>query len=270
MTERPFRFGIVGTAIDLAGWTGLARRAEDAGYDVLLSPDPQPAGDPFTLLSAAAAVTTTLHMGTFVAVERFRNRELLAWQASSLHGFTGGRFELGLGSGRPDLEGHAAKLGVSYGTRAERVAHLADTLTYLREQPDRPPLLVAAGGPKALEVAARTADILALAWLPGTTEPEAKAVVDHFRRVCDRLDEIELSLNIMAVGDGPAPWLERFAGVTAEELVRRGAVTVLPGTHQEQADTLLRRRDEYGTSYITVNGSFVDEFAPVIELLKGR
>lgn len=31
MTQRPFRFGIVGTATDLAGWTALARRAEDAG-----------------------------------------------------------------------------------------------------------------------------------------------------------------------------------------------------------------------------------------------
>ena len=53
---RPFRFGIVaGQAPDLKSWTELARRAEDLGYDTLVSPDPQSGLDPFTTLSAAAA-----------------------------------------------------------------------------------------------------------------------------------------------------------------------------------------------------------------------
>src|SRR5439155_15901778 len=63
-----FRFGTVaGQAPDLKTWTALARRAEELGYDTLVSPDPQSGLDPFTTLAAAAAVTTTLHIGTFVA-----------------------------------------------------------------------------------------------------------------------------------------------------------------------------------------------------------
>ena len=87
-----FRFGTVaGQAPDLKTWTALARRAEELGYDTLVSPDPQSGLDPFTTLAAAAAVTTTLHIGTFVAVDKFRPRELLGWQAASLHTLTGGR-----------------------------------------------------------------------------------------------------------------------------------------------------------------------------------
>jgi hypothetical protein len=35
------------------------------------------------------------------------------------------------------------------------------------------------------------------------------------------------------------------------------------------ADTLLRRRDRSGVSYISVNAQFADAFAPVIDLLTG-
>jgi alkanesulfonate monooxygenase SsuD/methylene tetrahydromethanopterin reductase-like flavin-dependent oxidoreductase (luciferase family) len=268
MTHRPFRFGIVGTATDLTTWTDLARRAENLGYDTLLSPDPQLDLDPFTMLSAAAAVTTTLHVGTFVAVDGFRDRRLLDWQARSLHLVTGGRFELGLGTGRPQAAERVAALGGEFGPGADRVARLAETVAHLKRQPDRPPLLLAAGGPKMLALAAREADIVTMAWPPRTTEPAAKSFVDTFRRSCDRLEEVELAVNLMAVGDGPAPWLERFAGASVAELVRGGAVTVLPGTAREGAETLLRRRDELGPSYVTINAGFLDQFAPIVELLK--
>jgi hypothetical protein len=36
------------------------------------------------------------------------------------------------------------------------------------------------------------------------------------------------------------------------------------------ADELLRRRDDLGISYSSVNAEFLKEFAPVIELLDGR
>jgi hypothetical protein len=36
------------------------------------------------------------------------------------------------------------------------------------------------------------------------------------------------------------------------------------------ADELQRRRDEYGLSYVSVNGSFLELFAPVVERLAGR
>jgi len=268
MTNRPFRFGLVGTAADLKTWTDLARRAEDRGYDTLVSPDPQLDADPFTILSAAAAVTTNLHVGTWVAVDSFRDRRLLDWQARSLHEFTGGRFEVGLGTGRPDAARKLEQLGGEFGTGAQRYAHIRETVAYLKRDDAGPPLLLAPGGPKMRALAARYADIATMAFMPSTTVAEAKSIVDGFRAETDR--DIELALSLMAVGDEPAPWLEKYIGTTVGDLVAAGAVTVLPGTPQDGADTLLRWREELGTSYVTINSGFLDQFARVIELLKGR
>ncbi|HVW42566.1 MAG TPA: LLM class flavin-dependent oxidoreductase [Amycolatopsis sp.] len=267
MTNRPFRFGVVGTAADLETWTDLARRAEDRGFDTLVSPDPQLDADPFTILSAAAAVTTTLHVGTFVAVERFRDRRLLDWQARSLHEFTGGRFELGLGTGRPDAARKLEQLGGEFGSGAARFAHLEETVAYLRRRPG-PPLLLAAGGPKMRALAAREADIATMAWMPRTTVDEARSIVDDFRAAADRAADVELAANLLAVGNEPAPWMKQFIGTDVAELAAAGAVTVLPGSAREGADTLLRWREELGISYVTVNSGFLDQFAAVIDLLR--
>ncbi|GAA5157231.1 LLM class flavin-dependent oxidoreductase [Amycolatopsis dongchuanensis] len=260
MTDRPFRFGVVGSGADLRTWTDLARHAEDLGFDTLLSPDPQGELDPFTILSSAAAVTERLHVGTFVAVDKFRDRRLLDWQARSLHQFTGGRFELGLGSGRPQA---AARIEAFGGSLDGRFTHLAETVDFLLAQEDRPPLLLAAGGPKTRALAAEKADIATMAWSPRTTEAEAVSYVDSFRG-----KPVELAANLLAVGDEPAPWLERFIGVGVPELVAGGAVTVLPGTPEEGAERLLRWREELGISYVTVNSGFMGAFAEVIEVLR--
>jgi alkanesulfonate monooxygenase SsuD/methylene tetrahydromethanopterin reductase-like flavin-dependent oxidoreductase (luciferase family) len=265
---KPFRFGIVGgQASDLKTWAGLARRAEELGYDTLVSPDPQFELDPFTTLSAAAAVTTSLHVGTFVAVDGFRDRRLLDWQARSLHTLTGGRFELGLGTGRPDAAATVAKLGGEFGTPRDRFTRLAETVAHLKRQPDRPPLLLAAGGPRMLEFAAREADIVTLAVMPNTTEEELKSVVDGFWSAAGGR-EVELAMNLLAIGDGPAPWLEQFIGVGLSELVAGGAVSVLPAPPHEAAEVLRRRQERFGISYFTINSGYLDQFAPVIELLR--
>ncbi|MCQ0020543.1 hypothetical protein [Actinomadura madurae] len=47
-------------------------------------------------------------------------------------------------------------------------------------------------------------------------------------------------------------------------------IAKLSGTPREMADTLARRRDELGVSYVSVSSAFVEEFAPVVELLAGR
>ncbi|WP_236796630.1 LLM class flavin-dependent oxidoreductase [Amycolatopsis sp. GM8] len=266
MTDRAFRFGVVGTGTDLATWTDVARRAEAAGYDTLVSPDPQVDIDPFTIMSAAAAVTETLHVGTFVAVDKFRDRRLLDWQSRSLHQFTGGRFELGLGTGRPDAAAKVAALG---GTWDHRYSHLVETIEFLKKQDDRPPLLLAPGGPKMLALAAREADIATMAWMPRTTEAEAQSMVDTFRAAGDRVDEVELAVNLLAVGDEPAPWLEKFIGASVTDLAAAGAVTVLPGTPEQAAETLQRWRSDLGISYVTVNSGYLDQFARVIEALRG-
>lgn len=270
MANFPFRFGVVAGLTELAGWTTLARRVEELGFDTLLSPDPQQELDPFATLAAAAAVTTTLRVGTFVAVDKFRDRRMLSWQAHSLNSLTGGRFELGLGTGRPDAAERTRALGGEFGTGGQRVERLAETVAYLKGQPERPPLLLAAGGPRMLALAAREADIVTLAWSPRTPKDRAKAVANQLREAAiGRPGGIELAMNLLAVGDKPAPWIEQVAGVGLPELVANDAVTVLPGTPRHGVDTLRRWRDETGISYVTINAGFLEEFAPIVELLNG-
>ena len=55
--------------------------------------------------------------------------------------------------------------------------------------------------------------------------------------------------------------------MTTAELAKMGAISVLPDGPEENARTLLRWRDRWGISYVTVNADFMHEFAPVIERL---
>jgi hypothetical protein len=45
---------------------------------------------------------------------------------------------------------------------------------------------------------------------------------------------------------------------------------MLRGSTIEMADELQRRRDAIGASAITLNGAFLERFAPVVETLDGR
>lgn len=181
------------------------------------------------LLGAAAAVTERITLGTFVLADPFRDARVLDWQAQTLHQQTGGRFELGLGAGRPGADAHAAVLGREFGSPGERVTRMAETIALLKRSIDRPRLLLAASGPKMLALAAQEADIVTFSWAPTTTEDQAQSIVDRFRTLAGpRLPEIELGLNLIAVGDEPSQQVVRFAGVDLPELAAMGAVTVLP------------------------------------------
>ena len=54
-------------------------------------------------------------------------------------------------------------------------------------------------------------------------------------------------------------------------LIAGDSLRILRGTPRQMADELLRRRDDLGISYSSVNAKVLrKEFAPVIELLDGR
>lgn len=271
MTDRRFRFGIVaGYTPDLDSLTGLARRAEELGYDTLVTPDPATGRDPLVALSTVAAVTRELRFGTFVLAESLRDRALLTWQASSLNELSGGRLELGLGLGRPGTEQRAAELGREFGTPAQRLARLTETVAGFNQLEQRPRLLLAGSGRKLLDLAAREADIVTLPWRPRTTESEAVSIVDRFKDIAEsRFDSIELNINLMAVGDDLPTEPQKYIGASLAELAEAGAVTVLRGSTGENAETLRRWRDRMGISYITVSSQYMDRFAPVIEELRG-
>jgi alkanesulfonate monooxygenase SsuD/methylene tetrahydromethanopterin reductase-like flavin-dependent oxidoreductase (luciferase family) len=131
------------------------------------------------------------------------------------------------------------------------------------------PILIAASGPRLLALAAKEADIVALGWPPDTTEKAARERVDRVRESApERFDDLELAAGLIAVGEENHPWLRRM-GVDPRTLADAGAVTVVSGTAGQMADSLRRRRDALGVSYLTVPAPSVEAFAPVVAELAG-
>ncbi len=296
---RAFRFGVVAAqARSGEEWAEKARRIESMGYATLLMPD----GLKYTLaplpaLTAAAMATRTLRVGTYVIANDFRNPVLLAKEAATVDVLSGGRFELGLGVGRPAAADDNRMLGIAFDSGAVRVARLAESLEVLKAllsgqtvtatgphyaavnaeisprpvQQPRPPILVAASQRKLLELAAREADIIALGIPP--TEPEA-GVAERIGWIRDaagsRFDQLELNLNLMAVGQQVPRYIASQMALTADSLARSGAIAALTGTTEEMVETLKRRRETLGISYIVVSDELMEGLAPVVERLSGR
>jgi alkanesulfonate monooxygenase SsuD/methylene tetrahydromethanopterin reductase-like flavin-dependent oxidoreductase (luciferase family) len=113
-------------AAELAGFTGLAV------MDHLFPPGApdQPMYEALTTVTWLAAVTERLRLGHLVLCDSFRHPAVLARQAVTLDHLSGGRFELGIGSG--STPGELAAYGFPAATGAERVERLAETLALLR------------------------------------------------------------------------------------------------------------------------------------------
>jgi len=266
-----FRFGVVaGKAPTGAEWAATARRAEELGYDTLLIPDTLHTFAPFPALAAAAAVTRTLRVGTYVLSAPNRSPGLVAWETETLQQLSDGRFELGIGGGRPDAAADASTLGASFGSAADRIERVAETIAAVRKLSAAPPVLVAASRPRMLRLAAAQADIVALGLPPQSTESDLAATVAILREN-DRFDRLELHLNVAGIAstvDDLPPWLSRMVGGDPREMAAAGGIAFLTGSAEQIADLLCRRREEFDVSYIGVSALFMEQFAPVIELLR--
>ncbi|MGH7882402.1 MAG: LLM class flavin-dependent oxidoreductase, partial [Candidatus Dormibacteraceae bacterium] len=185
--RRPFRFAVVTAQVSSAQeWVSIARRVESTGYTTLLMPD-APAGpvlSPLPALAVAAASTTTLRLGTWVLANNLHNPVLLARESATLDLLSGGRFELGLGTGRPDND--YASVGLSMESGGERVRRLGESVriinalfrgesvtvsgshysisgaTLFPTPLRRLPMLLAASGKRAIELAGEQANIVAM------------------------------------------------------------------------------------------------------------
>jgi probable F420-dependent oxidoreductase len=296
--SRPFRFGVVAALARSADeWAAKARRVESLGYSTLLVPD----GLRYTLaplpaLAAAAAVTRSLRVGTYVIANDFRNPVLLAKEAATLDLVSSGRFELGLGAGRPAAAQDNSMLGLSFDSGGVRVARLAESLALIKPllagqaatasgphyaaagaeitpgpiQQPRPPILVAGSGRRLLSLAAREADIIALGVAP--TEPESAGAerIAWLREAAgERFHQLELNLNLMAVGDQVPRWVSTQMGLTAARLAEMEALSALAGTTDQMCETLLRRRQALGITYVVVGDELMEALAPVVERLAG-
>ncbi|MEU1460876.1 LLM class F420-dependent oxidoreductase [Streptomyces sp. NPDC005727] len=289
---RPFRFGVnLLTPSPAAEWRASCRRAEELGYDVILVPDHLGMVAPFPALVAAAEATERPRLGTFVLNAGFWNSALLAREVATTDALTGGRLELGLGTGYVEAEHETA--GLPYGSPRERVDHLRRTVVeldrLLGSQEHRPkpeqrgvPLLIGANGDRMLRLTAEHADIAAFTGArpgrtagtlqPLTAEELDERVARYREHAAGRPEEAELNLliQIVAVTDDPepvlGPLLERQPQLTLEAALALPIVLVGPLDHL--VERVRAQRERFGFSYLTVLEPSMEEFAPVLARLR--
>ena len=163
----------------------------------------------WTVLAALAEATRRVELGTLVMCTSFRNPGLLAKMAATLDHVSGGRLILGIGAGWHDPEfeafGYPTDHKVSRFEEAfdhhprphpRRVGPTSTGRMSRHTTPScRPaaradlPILVGAGAPRMLELAARRADAWNLAWFGPPNERLAR-VRAELAEACRRAERI--------------------------------------------------------------------------------
>jgi probable F420-dependent oxidoreductase len=169
--------------------------------------DVQGAFECWTTLTAVAASTERVRIGSLTLCNDLRNPALLAKMAATLDVLSGGRLELGLGAGWYEAEYHAA--GIEFGRAPVRIARLAEAAEIVARllegeelmfeghhyrisgalcrpgpvQRPRPPIWIGGKGDRLLDTVARRADGWNLSWL-GSIDVYRERV-EAARRACD-------------------------------------------------------------------------------------
>jgi probable F420-dependent oxidoreductase len=306
---RPFRFGVTApTVLSGPALVERVRRIEQLGYSIVHVPDHfRDQLAPVPALTAAAMATTRLRVGSLVFSNDFRHPVVLAKEAATLDVLSGGRFELGLGSGW--LREEYDQAGIPFDAPGTRIDRLVEALAILKgllagervtltgryyaiaELPGRPhpvqrphpPILIGGGGRRTLSLAAREASIVGL--VPRARrdgggldradfgEAALRQKVEWVRAAAgDRLEALELHALIQAVvvsdrRTATKQLASRFS-VPPELLLE--SPYVLVGSVDEICETLRQRRERYGISYLTVFDRDLEAFAPVVAQLAGE
>jgi hypothetical protein len=181
---------------------------------------------------------------------------------------TDGRFEMGVGTGRPGIEDELRELGLPAAPPAERLAQVRETVTALRDLdgPDlHTPVVMAVRGPKALALAADLADTVTFALMPGDDRVEMTRVARDFRPIRD----VELAQHVAVIGDTVAPFM---ASPDTDPAALRAAdsLAMLPDDPGAAAEEIQRRREEIGFSYFVFGADFAEALAPVVAELAGH
>ena len=241
----PFRFGVQLSTLPAADWQARLRRIEAWGYSTVFWPDHfGTQWEPVAALSAAAAVTERLNVGSLVYGIDYRHPVVLAKAAATIQLLSGGRHEFGLGAGW--MQSDYDEAGMAYERAGLRIERLDEALQIVRAmwsqektsfegkhyritevagavegQGEPPKILVGGGGPKVLRVAGRHADIVginpkvaegkitAATMLDGTAErthEKIRWVREGAEAAGRRPDAIELSslTFVTAVTDDPS------------------------------------------------------------------
>jgi alkanesulfonate monooxygenase SsuD/methylene tetrahydromethanopterin reductase-like flavin-dependent oxidoreductase (luciferase family) len=196
--KRPLKVGInlpttegamVGKTARWADLFAFAQQAEALGFDSLWVPDhllvtwqqrTQGIWECWSLLSALAAVTHRVELGSLVACTAFRNPALLAKMADTIDEISGGRLIVGLGAGWDGPEERAFDIKSDH--RVDRFEEALQIIVPLLRtgrvdfvgkyyqardcelrprgpRPGGPTILIGAKGPRMLRLAATYADL---------------------------------------------------------------------------------------------------------------
>ena len=208
-----------------------AQRCDELGidslwlYDHLYGPGAPdyPSMEAWTLATALLSRTERIQVGHMVLCNQFRHPAVLAKMATTLDQISGGRLQLGIGSGSIEDEHH--RVGLEWGTFRERSERLGETLEILHQaftnevidftgkhftvrdmpikprpvQQPRPPIVVGGVGEKyTLPLVARYADV----WnVPTYALGELDYKVSVLRSICDEVgrDPSSIVLSVEAV-----------------------------------------------------------------------
>ncbi|MGN8553943.1 UNVERIFIED_CONTAM: LLM class F420-dependent oxidoreductase [Microbacterium sp. SLM126] len=262
----------------------FAQAAEHVGFDGFFRSDHylrMGAGDPlpgptdaWTTLAGLARETSRIRLGTLVSSVTYRQPGVLAIQVAQVDAMSGGRVELGLGTGwferehraygipfpakRFDLlEEQLAIVTGLWGTPADETfgyegAHyqLTDAPPLPRPVQSRVPLIVGGGGPRRTpELAARFATEFNIGFRPEREIAEKFAGV---RAACERIGRDPATLKLSVA-------LTTLAGANQADLERRAA---------RLGDTVDEMRD--GVNIVGGRDEIVDKVERLAELGAGR
>ncbi len=233
-------------------WVALADACEEGGIEALFRSDHyQSVGhdprrlalDAWATISALAAVTERVRLGTLVSPVTFRRAGELAKVVATADNVSGGRVELGLGAGWNEREHEA--FGFPFPDLRARMDELEQQLQHVRRQwaelspppvqQPRPPLIVGGtGGPRSCRLGARYADEYNTVFASVADCAERKKGLEAACRAEGR-ESIAFSLMTGCVVGRDRAEVERRAGAVAE------------GTGLEAADLLASDRTITGT-----------------------
>jgi alkanesulfonate monooxygenase SsuD/methylene tetrahydromethanopterin reductase-like flavin-dependent oxidoreductase (luciferase family) len=216
-------------------WQALASACEEHGVETLFRSDhylsvfgmrERGSLDAWATINALAAVTSTVRLGTLVSPATFRHPAELAKVAVTADHVSGGRIELGLGTGWNEAEHEA--YGFPFPPMGERMREMERQLQVIAShwsdgpaepkpvQQPRPNLIVGGrGGPRSIRMAARYADEYNTV---NKTAEECAAVRAQLDEACEREGREPIPLSLMTgwlAGEDRAELLERAGALAA-------------------------------------------------------
>ncbi|MBJ7331473.1 MAG: LLM class F420-dependent oxidoreductase [Solirubrobacteraceae bacterium] len=180
--------------------------------------------DPFVTLGAAAAVTTTLKLGTGICLVTQRDPIVTAKEVASLDFLSGGRVLFGVGAGwlREEIADHGTDPKTRFALMRERVEAMKALWTEEEASYDgrfvsferalqfpkpvqapHPPIFIGGNGPKVLERVLAYGD----GWMPNPS-PDDETVIARARELWAQRDDVPVMISGAPVD---AARLSRFA-----------------------------------------------------------